>query len=111
MAGVAFGIGIGRLPLQYFHRFFVSKANLTLRRQREYSGPVASSVRIRTPRRLGESGLYGRKAKQSEHSAPQPHPKPTFSNLGPLASCLSTNPGTYVHACGLSGMMVGSTRS
>lgn len=56
MAGVAFGIGIGigRLPLQYFHRFFVSRANLTLRRQREYSGPVASSVRIRTPRRLGE---------------------------------------------------------
>jgi hypothetical protein len=52
--GLASGMGIFFVPSQYFHMSLVSKANLTLRRHREYSGPVAFAFRIGTPGRRGE---------------------------------------------------------
>jgi len=48
------GMGMGRVPLQYFHVPFVSRTNCTPRRQREYSGPEAHDVSIGTPGRRGE---------------------------------------------------------
>jgi hypothetical protein len=53
-ANLGLGMGMGKVPLQYFQVSFVSSANLTLRRQREYSGPVESSFRMGTPGRRGE---------------------------------------------------------
>jgi hypothetical protein len=53
-AGRASGIGIFSVPSQYFQVSLVSKANLTLRRHREYSGPVAFAFRSGTPGRRGE---------------------------------------------------------
>ena len=53
-AGFVFGIGMGSEPLQYFQVSFASRANLTLRLQREYSGPEAFRSRIGTPGRCDE---------------------------------------------------------
>jgi hypothetical protein len=53
-AGRASGIGILFVPSQYFQVSLVSRANLTLRRHREYSDPVALAFRTGTPGRRGE---------------------------------------------------------